>query len=253
MRKNDGYETGAPLVFLHGNVGLGADWQPVMELLPGRFGCKAPELWDYFRSAPDACSYSNWVEWFCSRFAPDGTRPVLVGYSLGGRLALHAVAYAPGRFAGAVIISAHVGLRNEDEKAARLREDRAWGDLARADWGGFLRAWEAQPVFAGTTALKGRDRLVAWRDEIASAFGCWSLGCQRDLGAALEMVALPTLWITGECDRRFSAIAAGAAAAMPSGRHQIVAGAGHRVPWDQCAETARLIEQFVGSTGRETG
>ena len=170
---------------------------------------------------------------------------------------MHALTAYPDYFSGAVIISSNTGLVEAEEKAGRLRADHGWAEQALADWDIFLSDWLAQPVFAGDAVLPGREELMTWRSEIASAFDVWSLAKQDDLLTRLPDVICPVLWVTGQRDARFTRIAAVAAAAMRSGEHVIVESAGHRVPWDQPVKTTRLIGEFLlklahfkGSDGR---
>ncbi|MEQ1840332.1 MAG: alpha/beta fold hydrolase, partial [Verrucomicrobiales bacterium] len=75
----------------------------------------------------------------------------LLGYSMGGRIALQALADEPDFWTGAVIISAHPGLKTEQERAQRRKSDLAWAHLARtAPWSDFLAKWNAQSVLDGT-------------------------------------------------------------------------------------------------------
>lgn len=237
----------SPVVFLHGNVGTGSDWAPVVSALDdggarGRFS--TPTLWDYFSQSPGSPNFDDWVEWFCESNHVGGDKPVMVGYSLGGRLALHALVKYPELFQGAVIVCANTGL-DPVERAERLKIDRDWRTKVIDDLDGFLNDWESQLIFAEGAAMPERKELVVWQDEIAAAFDVWSLGRQENLLSHLSSITCPVLWVSGQRDVRFTRIAAAAAAATQIGEHVIVADAGHRVPWDQPAETARLISESL--------
>lgn len=237
------------ILFLHGNVGVGTDWNPIIQCLSrieGNWRMSAPDLWQCPAGAPDTSGYSEWVEWCSSRWLEKGGRPVIVGYSLGGRLALHALLARPEAFAGGIMISTNTGLVTDEERAARIVMDREWGELARTDWRRFLNDWNAQSIFTDEGAAGDRDSMVGWRGEIASAFTRWSLGRQANLLPRLAEIKCPILWVSGQHDVRFSKIAA-AAASIPhiASSHEVVAGAGHRVPFEKPEETARLIAGFI--------
>ena len=210
--------------FLHGALGLPGDWDPWY--VKGDVGVS---LYD------EVVSFDEWAASFCARVKAVDAAPVLVGYSMGGRLALHALLADPGMWARAVLVSAHTGLAIPEERETRLTNDRVWAEKVRElPWEGFLAEWNAQPVFEGTMgALAGRADLETRRAAVATAFDEWSLGRQDDLLPALGRLDFPVTWVVGERDVRFVSIARTAVENLPQGRLEIVSDAGHRVPWDQ--------------------
>jgi 2-succinyl-6-hydroxy-2,4-cyclohexadiene-1-carboxylate synthase len=225
------------IVALHGNLGSADDWRVV----PFRSECTAVDLWAWQERHPGLS-----LAEFGGRFADsvtDDAPPVLVGYSLGGRLTLQALLARPRRWRAAILISTHPGLESAEDRRARVETDAVWAKRAReSDWVDFLADWNAQPVFAGGSAppVPSQLALEPRREAIARAFECWSLGWQEpvDLGS----VPCPVLWIAGEHDARFRALAE----AMP-GEKWIAPGCGHRVPWERPADLAQAIETFLRS------
>ncbi len=164
----------------------------------------------------------------------------VIGYSMGGRLALHAL----DQVKAAVIVSAHTGLLTGHHQ--RLASDLLWAEKARTmDWAAFLSEWHAQAVFAGEGFEPDRSRLEPRREAIATAFDRWSLGRQSDLLPSLRDVEIPVLWINGAEDERFCKLGAEACAALPRGEHVVLAGCGHRVPWQAPERFSELIMQFL--------
>ena len=102
---------------LHGFLGLPSDWAEFN-------GLEGVSLFDTRLPAPSA-GLTQWGKAF-NAFAEPGS--LLLGYSLGGRLALHALCDNPGRWQGAILISAHPGLRCSKEK--ETRERMAFGHIA---------------------------------------------------------------------------------------------------------------------------
>ena len=223
---------------LHGNLGSVDDWQPGQGFDFGE-PLVAIDLWKQVKRSSGL--QGSDCEWAPKVFGEE--KSLLLGYSLGGRLALHAMLAAPQRWAGAVIVSAHPGLRNERERLAREESDRAWAERAlHSDWEIFLGEWNAQPVFGGapdSDVLPRQRGLKARRVEIAKAFRVWSLGRQQYLGEQLAVCTVPVLWITGACDEKFSQLGAAMAGVMPESEHLAITGCGHRVldeaPGDLCA------------------
>ncbi len=217
---------------LHGAVGMAADWRGFH---PPGWGVKHVDLWRFLECCP--MPMPDFGKALNEEARADGSpRRVLVGYSMGARLALHAL-LADGPWDAAVLVAPHPGLESEEEKAARRAADAEWAHRALSgDWKEFLKRWEGQAVIRGTSNIEWKmaDRagLVKRRREVARSFVDWSLGTQEPLWERLPEIACPVLWCAGERDAKFRALAERAAELLPGGELWVAQGAGHRVPWD---------------------
>src|SRR6266705_2117225 len=80
---------------------------------------------------------------------PGIARTHLVGYSMGGRLALHVAVKRPERLLSLITIGAHAGLE-EEAREGRRRGDEALAQRIEADGvGAFVNYWSSLPMFAG--------------------------------------------------------------------------------------------------------
>jgi len=176
--------------------------------------------------------------------------PVILGYSLGGRLALHALMEAGHPWRAAIIVSSHPGLTDPVERERRLAADAEWSRRAVEEpWDVFLRAWDSQPVLGGPVSKNDRSGLVARRVEVAGAFERWSLGRQEDLRERSGAIACPVLWVNGSRDERYVALGMEACRGIPDAEHVVIDGCGHRVPWEMQDELRRVILQFQKRIG----
>jgi len=234
---------------LHGAVGLAADWRDLgSQLAERQISTRAVDLWRFLECEPMP------LERFGGAFNADaggsverGPR-VLVGYSMGGRLALHALLEKNHPWKAAVIIGAHPGLEDEAERAARAGSDAEWASKALLnDWSDFLDAWNAQPVLQGSSIHDGKDRsrLQLRRREIARSFVDWSLGHQQPLWDRLNEIDIPVLWVAGKEDEKFRAIGERACELIPRATLKIAPNAGHRVPWQASDWLAGEIGHFA--------
>lgn len=226
---------------LHGNLGQPSDWDGL-----GLADLSAADLWEWQERVP-GIGLNSFGEAYSQSVGRWDSTSVVMGYSLGGRLALHALLARPELWKGAVVISAHPGLKTRKEREARIEVDRAWAQLARqGEWGAFLMEWNVQPVFAGTP-LGGESQrsLISRRDSIALAFEHWSLGCQSSLDQAVAKLEMPILWVTGEKDEKFTRLGAEMADLSPSIRHEVIPGAGHRVIQDAPETLRELVGAFL--------
>jgi len=227
------------LYLLHGAFGSPSDWEDLRARLPQDHDTEALDLWQ----EPAGLSLAGWGRRFAQRVKATGdTAPVLLGYSLGGRLALHALAAEPTLWAGAILVSTHPGLDTGRERAARLEHDRRWLDrLQSLPWETFLNEWNAQRVFAPRASP---GKASNYRPEMSKAFREWSLGTMHKMSGSLAK-NVRCLWVSGALDEKFTKLAAEAAAASPSHRHTVIAGAGHRVPWVRPEAFAAVVRSFL--------
>jgi len=231
-------KTSPAILALHGNLGTPADWA-----LPGGSNIHPIDLWEHAGLEFDAFAAA-----LAGPLSAGFEMPILAGYSLGGRLALHALAAYPGRWSAALIVSAHPGLCCVEDRLARRSSDVIWAERARTmDWEAFLAQWNAQPLFGEVSPdLRARQAgLETRRETIATAFETWSLGKQDDLRPRLRRFAGPVVWITGERDERFTRIGAEMAAVFRDFRHLVVPGVGHRVLEEGAETLGREIRRLM--------
>ena len=228
------------LWLLHGNLGSPADWKPVMDALRTKeMETRTLNLWKYLECCPKSLEDMGRV--LCSEIAAQDRHPWLCGYSLGGRLAMHAVLAHPPFWKGAVFVSANPGLEEEQERAVRRSEDVEWAvKCISAPWDEFLKEWDTQSVFSGEEGCD-RSSLKPWRKSISRAFIDWSVGAQQNLAPLLKQSPVPQLWIAGAHDTKFSAIARH----MGGEQAVIIPGAGHRVPREAPENLAGHLQQFI--------
>ncbi|BDS06171.1 putative 2-succinyl-6-hydroxy-2,4-cyclohexadiene-1-carboxylate synthase [Oceaniferula spumae] len=232
---------------LHGAVGRAADWRDFATAMrEGGEEVRRLDLWRFLDCCPMPLkTFGDTLATEISRIDPS---PTLVGYSMGGRLALHALLAQPKFCKAAVIISAHPGLTDENECRQRREHDAEWSARAlKGEWSEFLDQWNQQGVLEGVE-MPERLSLKDRRASIARSFVDWSLGAQQDLTPRLSEIQCPVKWITGERDAKFTEIAAEAVQNLKNAEHVIVPDCGHRVPWEQPESFAREVRAFLETT-----
>lgn len=239
--------TSSTLWCLHGAVGAAADWRPFREPFE-RAGnaLRAVDLWRFLDCCPRSLAAT--AEALNAEVRANAGKNLLVGYSLGGRIALHALLEKNHPWDAAVIIAAHPGLENEEKKMARREQDTDWSvKCLHGQWESFLQEWQAQGILQDSGSLSDRVPLRLRRKEIARSFLDWSLGAQENLWPRLPEIDVPVLWLTGERDEKFSAIASRAVSMMPRAHHQVIAAAGHRLPWQESQAFTKTVMDFIGA------
>lgn len=235
---------------LHGAVGMAADWRGFAKLLAATgIGSRAVDLWRFLECQPMSLTeFGSALNADASGQVFRGSSRALLGYSMGGRLALHALLEKDHPWQAAVIVSAHPGLETESERASRRATDAQWATQSLAgNWQQFLDAWNAQALLR-TTPMRdpqASSSLIARRREVARSFVDWSLGTQQPLWERLGEISIPVLWVTGENDPKFLALAERATALIPNAHLAIAPGAGHRVPWEAESWFADQVARFL--------
>ena len=178
----------------------------------------------------------------------------LVGYSMGGRLALYLAVHFAARVSRVVMESASPGLKTEIERQRRIIEDAALAKRIQTEpFEKFLHAWYAQPLFASMASDRQKlDALIARRltndpRSLALSLQGMGTGAQPSLWDDLDQISTPLLLIAGEKDAKFSDIGREMAERCPVARLHIVAGAGHNVHWEQPRLFGCLVRDFLRS------
>lgn len=231
----------SPLIAVHGFLGQASDWDSVG--LQTHFSLDKPDLWSLSASSLDAAGQE------LSQMSLPQTKSLLVGYSLGGRIALHAALAQPEKYRALVVVSTHPGLKSESERHSRREADEVWAKRFESDenWETLMSAWNRQAVFNASAPRSLDPRGPALnRSKLAAALRHWSLGNQADLRPALMRLPLPVLWICGGLDQKFTALAKDLTGSETQ-RLCIVETAGHRVPWDEPEIFTRLVRDFEES------
>ena len=227
---------------LHGNLGGSRDWE---ETAAEWGNVDAVDLWSW-QEGGSGISLTEFGERFSERITVADPDPVLVGYSLGGRLALHALAVRPECWRAVILVSTHPGLESESERASRLRSDREWAERVREeDWKVFLRDWNRQPVLRGQSPSPTQAALVERREAVARAFEHWSLGSQQPMERQLEQCDTPLLVVHGANDERFAGLAARMKHRLPSAEVRSMTGAGHRLLTECPRELGRVVRGWL--------
>jgi 2-succinyl-6-hydroxy-2,4-cyclohexadiene-1-carboxylate synthase len=222
---------------LHGFLGKPTDWDPL------NLEKKAHFLDDPLfqnKTLKEAALAFN--EFVATSYPTDDS--ILIGYSLGGRLAFHALCADHKKlWKKAIIIAAHPGLEDETEKVVRLSHDHMWEQRFRlGPWDEVLRDWNAQPLFNGYPLERPQKDVT--RAHLHLALDLWSLGRQDNLWPLLKELTIPVLYIAGDKDEKFVKILE-RLEKHPSFSTALVKDAGHRLLWEKPKEVENIIKNFL--------
>ena len=181
-------------------------------------------------------------------------RASLIGYSMGGRVALSAAVACPKRVAKVVCIGASPGIVDPIERNKRKLADEALADSILADGvGQFVDSWLAQPLFATLAERLSPADFQATREQrlanspegLALSLRGIGTGVMEPLHEPLADADFPCLWIAGAEDAKFVVIAEEMSKVMPKGSHALIPDAGHSAHLENPAATLRAIREFL--------
>jgi len=251
---------GFPFLLLHGFTGSGAAWEPfcpawgrhsrlIMPDLIGHGETDSPDdpaRYDITRAADD-------LRCLLDRLGIEKTD--LLGYSMGGRVAITFACLYPERVRKLVLESTTPGLRTEEERAARVRQDQ---ELARTIREGgirrFVEYWELIPLFESQRRLPAetRERIRQQRLRsspvgLANSLCGMGTGAQPSWWDRLGSLHFDVLLVTGALDAKFERIAEEMLPLLPRARHVSVPGCGHAVHVEEPEEFAAIVSRFINT------
>ena len=245
------------LVALHGFTGSTATWRNLANKLPnvrvvaidciGHGKTAVPEEESRFSMEQQIKDLDEIVaQLHLEKFS-------LLGYSMGGRIALsYAIAY-PERLEKLILESASPGLRTEKERNERRQSDYLLAEkIERNGIPSFVDAWEKIALFDSQKRLPDdvqqairKERLAQSEAGLAGSLKGIGTGMQPSNWPYLANLDVPVLVITGAMDEKFCRIASEMQILLKNARHVIVNDVGHAIHVENPSEFATIVEKYL--------
>lgn len=248
-----------PLLLLHGFTQTHRTWDALADRLDKRSFVVLPDLPGHGRSGVSESKAGMGVGRTAEsivdvmRLASGMERAAVLGYSLGGRVALELACRRQELVSSLVLEGASPGIEAEPEREERRKSDDALADDIEKnglEW--FVEKWEKNPVFATQKVLPRdvaeevrRDRLSNSAHGLAMSLRSAGTGAMEPLWAALSGLRVPVLIVVGEKDPKFTKAGEAMHRRIPGSLLVKVEGAGHCVHIEKPDEFADLVEQFL--------
>lgn len=238
---------GEPLVLLHGFTGTSGTWVGQFPAFEPHFEVIAPDLLGHGRTyaPPHPTRYTMQYagkDLIALLDALKLQQVHLLGYSMGGRIALYTAVNYPNRIKSLILESASPGLKTEEERAKRRESDHTLAErIEQEGVESFVDDWEQLPLWASQVDTLSAEAKTKLREErlsqkpkgLANSLRGMGTGEQPSLWEHLADLDMPTLLIAGERDSKFIQINQEMDTLLPNSTLHIVENAGHTVHLEQ--------------------
>lgn len=250
-----------PILALHGFTGSGMDFECFVSGTVDYCAWWAPDLMGHGGSPVSEAVADYTVEaqmGYLDEIVEQIGEPfVLLGYSMGGRLALRYALERPERVAGMILVGASPGLMNEEERRVRQASDERLAEsIVKDGVEVFLKEWQESPMIKSQKEIPSR-----WREGrmerrhrnnalgLANALRGMGAGVMEPLWGRLGEIECPVTLITGERDKKYCEIAEEMGKRLRKVKHVVIPGVGHAAIWeDGNYFTFRLLTEIVSDT-----
>ncbi|MEH2362067.1 2-succinyl-6-hydroxy-2,4-cyclohexadiene-1-carboxylate synthase [Nostoc sp.] len=247
------------ILFLHGFMGNINEFDEAIELLaedfsyltldlPGHGKTQVLGSDEYYKIEPTAQAIINLLD----ELKIDKCH--LIGYSMGGRLALYLTLHFPERFIKVVLESASPGLATEPDRLERVRRDaqiarKLSRSIIQTDFATFLSNWYSQPIFGSIKNHPEFERLLENRlqnhlTELTKSLQFMGTGNQPSLWEKLKDNTTPLLLVAGENDQKFRDINTEIANICKLAQLKVISNTAHNIHFENPVEFVQNIKDF---------
>ena len=239
---------GPRLVFVHGFTQTATSWLPVADHFVRDFEVILVDAPGHGGSQHVRADLRSGA----AMLTQLGGRATYIGYSMGGRFAMHAAIGYPSLVRGLVTLGATGGISDEFERAERRKADEALAIEIETDGvEAFLAKWLSHPLFQTLPAERQdlASRLTNTAEGLAGSLRLAGAGTQLPLWNQLKLMNSPVLAIAGSLDPKFTALAEQIVSTAPRATFRVVENAGHAAHLEQPNATATIIREWLTRQG----
>lgn len=250
---------GEPLVLLHGFSGDVHTWTDIQAALAKKYQVIAVDILGHGRTD----SPENFTRYKMEEVVQDLaeifhklklTNVYLLGYSMGGRLALAFSLTYPEKVKHIILESSSSGLKTEKEREERKKRDEALAEqILQNGISWFVEYWQQVPIFQSATLLTNEtkerlQKLYMYQKKanpvgLANSLIGMGTGAQKSYWSDLSQISFQTTLICGTNDEKFCTINKDMKNHIPNAEIFFIDDAGHRVHLEQPTQFLQLVEK----------
>lgn len=245
-----------PVLFLHGFTGSAEDWQFIFDKIPDEFIPFAIDIIGHGKSdSPlDSKHYSCTSLVYHVKSILDHfhfNRIVIVGYSMGGRIALSIALKNQSNILGLILESSTAGIENIDERKFRVENDFILAEsILQNGVENFIDYWFNTPLFNNLKTISSYEEIILKRKKnnpigLANSLYSFSTGLMNSHWDKLSSIAVPTLLITGEDDEKYTLLNERMNSLLQNSSHKIIPKTSHNTHLEKPELFTNLVVQFL--------
>lgn len=247
-----------PIFLLHGFTGSGKDWDFLTTKLPAKYFPVAIDIIGHGKSdSPNEKAYyseDNLVKQLHKVIQYFGyEKNILLGYSLGGRIALSYLLKFPEYIQGLILESSSPGITEAKERILRIANDEKLAEsINRIGIEKFVENWINQPFFSSLKNLSRQKfhelyerRILNNPVGISNILTEFSQGKMFPKWNLLEKLSFPILLISGALDKKYCEINKRFERMNKNVQIKIVENCGHNVHLEKEEEFINLVNSFL--------
>ncbi|MCL6572687.1 MAG: 2-succinyl-6-hydroxy-2,4-cyclohexadiene-1-carboxylate synthase [Bacillus sp. (in: Bacteria)] len=253
------YGEGFPLLLLHGFTGDSSTWTPFYDIWGKHSKLIIPDILGHGKT-----ELSNQIQRYQIEVIAHDLKEILdelgvhqvdlLGYSMGGRLALTFVMLFPDRVRKLIIESASPGLQTKKERELRRRKDAEIAQfIIKNGMETFVDYWEELPLFLSMKRLPPavKRQIKAQRLDnstmgLANSLLGMGTGSQPSWwGTPLQQLTCEVLLLTGTEDKKFSDIAGSMLTELKNGSWITFETCGHAIHVEEPEKFGTIVSDFL--------
>jgi len=243
------------VIFIHGFMGNHDDWDYFAQALANKYYCVSLDLPGHGNSPLSSQSFEelsfnlkNVIQ------SLNKSKCFLIGYSLGGRVALDLFSRYPDLISGIILESCHPGLKSEKEKMLRIKSDeKLFSNISnqnKEDFFKFLNKWYELPLFGNISKQKKFTELLKRRmkndpKKLKSVMSFFGLGNQGYFFPKIYKSKTPILYISGDQDKKYTKIGQLLQKDSQFLNHSIIEDASHNTHFEKPLQFENLVMNFL--------
>ncbi len=246
------------IIFLHGFTGSSEDWNDILPGIDDRFNKITVDLLGHGKSdSPNDPSLYSWelqveqINKIINHFTEE--KVILVGYSMGGRLALCYTYTYPERLFGLILESSSPGIKNKSQREKRIKDDEEFSKfISTHTTEEFIDIWTEKEIF--TTQLRfseakrneiKKNKIKNNRVGLSNSLYGFSTGKMPYLFNQFNNFNISTLLLTGELDTKFTSLNKSIVKQFPFAEHRIIKNAGHTIHLEEPEKFIDAANSFL--------
>ena len=249
-----------PLVLLHGFTGNAYSWRKLMPYLKQTANVFAVDIVGHGKTESPADITRYTIESAARDIAllieQMGIEQAnILGYSMGGRLALTFALKYPDRVGKLILESASPGLEEEEQQAARRMQDEKLAIRIQEEGiPSFIDYWENIPLFVSQKRLAEKiqedirsQRLANSQIGLINSLKGMGTGSQPSWWDKLDELSMPVLLLTGSFDTKFCQIAEKMQEKMKNVVGKTISDCGHAIHVEKPKKFGTIVNEFLSN------